>query len=103
MGTPWQKMFCISLCLVAFSHPAFSASTTSPDEPTPAKKQVSDDASTAVENEAGPTLPNPVASDNSKSKTISKAQPLQSDESKVSPTQASPTQASPTQDESTQD
>ena len=103
MGTPWQKMFCISLCLVAFSHPAFSASTTSPDEPTPAKKQASDDASTAVENEAGPTLPNPVASDNSKSKMISKAQPLQSDESKVPPNQAKSTQAESAQAESAQD
>ena len=82
VGTPWQKMLCISLCLVAFSPPAFSAPTTPPDEPTPAKKQAADKTSPAVESEAGPTFPNPVASDGSKSKVLPKAQPLESDESK---------------------
>ena len=82
VGTPWQKMLCISLCLVAFSPPAFSAPTTPLDEPTPAKKQAADKTSPAVESEAGPTFPNPVASDDSKSKVLSKAQPLESDESK---------------------
>ena len=82
VGTPWQKMLCISLCMVAFSPPAFSAPTTPPDEPTPAKKQAADKTSPAVESEAGPTFPNPVASDGSKSKVLPKAQPLESDESK---------------------
>ena len=82
VGTPWQKMLCISLCLVAFSPPAFSAPTTPLDEPTPAKKQAADKTSPAVESEAGPTFPNPVASDGSKSKVLPKAQPLESDESK---------------------
>ena len=82
VGTPWQKMLCIGLCLVAFSPPAFSAPTTPPDEPTPAKKQAADKTSPAVESEAGPTFPNPVASDGSKSKVLPKAQPLESDESK---------------------
>ena len=83
MGTPWQKIFCIGLCLVALGHPVFSAPTASPDEPTPAKKPTADDISPAVESEAGPTLPNPVASDDSKSKVLLKAQPLEGDESKV--------------------
>ena len=93
MGTPWQKIFCIGLCLVALGHPVFSAPTASPDEPTPAKKPTADDISPAVESEAGPTLPNPVASDDSKSKVISKSQPLESDESELA---SAPDESKPT-------
>ena len=103
MGTPWQKMLCISLCLVAFSPPAFSAPTTPPDEPTPAKKQAADKTSPAVESEAGPTFPNPVASDGSKSKVLPKAQPLESDESKGPSAQDESAQDESAQDESAQD
>ncbi len=100
VGTPWQKMLCISLCLVAFSPPAFSAPTTPPDEPTPAKKQAADKTSPAVESEAGPTFPNPVASDGSKSKVLPKAQPLESDESKGPSAQDESAQDESAQDES---
>ena len=103
VGTPWQKMLCISLCLVAFSPPAFSAPTTPPDEPTPAKKQAADKTSPAVESEAGPTFPNPVASDGSKSKVLPKAQPLESDESKGPSAQDESAQDESAQDESAQD
>ena len=103
VGTPWQKMLCISLCLVAFSPPAFSAPTTPPDEPTPAKKQAADKTSPAVESEAGPTFPNPVASDGSKSKVQPKAQPLESDESKGPSAQDESAQDESAQDESAQD
>ena len=89
MGTPWQKIFCISLCLVALGQPAFSGQTASFDEPKPAKKQAADDASPAVEFDQGPTLPGPVVSDDSKSKVTTDAQPLKSDESELSSTQAS--------------
>ena len=100
VGTPWQKMLCISLCMVAFSPPAFSAPTTPPDEPTPAKKQAADKTSPAVESEAGPTFPNPVASDGSKSKVLPKAQPLESDESKGPSAQDESAQDESAQDES---
>ena len=100
VGTPWQKMLCISLCLVTFSPPAFSAPTTPLDEPTPAKKQATDNTSTAVESEAGPTLPNPVASDDSKSKVLSKAQTLKNDESKRPLAQDESAQDESAQDES---
>jgi hypothetical protein len=103
VGTPWQKMLCISLCLVAFSPPVFSAPTTPPDEPTPAKKQAADNTSPAVESEAGPTFPNPVASDDSKSKVLSKAQPLESDASKGPSAQDESAQDESAQDESDQD
>ena len=103
VGTPWQKMLCISLCMVAFSPPAFSAPTTPPDEPTPAKKQAADKTSPAVESEAGPTFPNPVASDGSKSKVLPKAQPLESDESKGPSAQDESAQDESAQDESAQD
>ena len=103
VGTPWQKMLCISLCLVTFSPPAFSAPTTPLDEPTPAKKQATDNTSPAVESEAGPTLPNPVASDDSKSKVLSKAQTLKNDESKRPSAQDESAQDESAQDESAQD
>mgnify|MGYP001579282806 CR=1 FL=1 len=74
---------------MALGQPAFSAPSASSNEPTLAKKQAADDASPAVESDQGPTLPDPVVSDDSKSKATADAQPLKSDESEPSSTQAS--------------
>ena len=84
MGTPWSRVFCVGLWLIAFCHPAFSAQPDEKDKPTPAKETATDDSSRDESREAGPTLPNPVKSKAPKKETASYAE-TSPDEAQESP------------------
>ena len=93
MGTPWPRVFCIGLCVVAFCYPTFSAQPDEKNKPTPAKETGSDDSSQDESREAGPTLPNPVKSKAPKQKTASygEASPDDAQESPSHRTDSQPT------------
>ena len=94
MGTPWPRVFCIGLFVVAFCYPTFSAQPDDKNKPTPAKETGSDDPSQEESREAGPTLPNPVKSKAPKQKTASygEASPDDAQESPSHRTDSQPTQ-----------
>ena len=78
VGTPWWRVFCIGLCVVAFCHSALPAETDeinkpTPAQPTPAQETTADGPSRGHKNDAGPTLPNPVEPKSSKKKMDSDA------------------------------
>jgi len=74
VGTPWPRVFCIGLFVVAFCYPTFSAQNDERNKPTLAKENTTDDSAQHESHEAGPTLPNPVKSIASKKKTASYAE-----------------------------
>ena len=83
VGTPWWRVFCIGLCVVAFCHSALPAETDEKNKPTPAQptpaqlapaqKTTADGSSRGHKNDTGPTLPNPVEPKSSKKKMDSDA------------------------------
>ena len=62
MGIPLPRGFCLTLCVIAFCHPVFSAETDEKKSPTTAKETDSASSLPNETSEASLTLPNPVES-----------------------------------------